>query len=307
MRQHRRNIHWTTLALSLFLAVFARAQADELRQHLRDQYQGKTRLLRGFYSGDHLLYDSAGELIGGQFASDWTADGFVVLDDIHASGPVLEIEGRRLLVTRLTPEFAFSAAKKKSADGKNTEPALLKIDVDFGKVAPSAEQADAAISRIFLTEQDSLAHLVPEYWKDCVLEGLASKDENCRFSSQIIAIPGVALPSESGQSLAQPHDLSQPHPTFRVGNGVRPPKVIFQPEPEFSEGARAAKYQGTATLGLIVSTDGKPTRIKILSPLGAGLDAQAVRAVESWKFEPARKDGQPVPVMIAVEVNFHLY
>jgi periplasmic protein TonB len=38
-----------------------------------------------------------------------------------------------------------------------------------------------------------------------------------------------------------------------------------------------------------------------------GLDEQAVNAVERWKFEPAKKDGQPVPVMINVEVNFRLY
>jgi outer membrane biosynthesis protein TonB len=32
----------------------------------------------------------------------------------------------------------------------------------------------------------------------------------------------------------------------------------------------------------------------------------AVRAVEKWKFKPAKKDGQPVRVQMAVEVNFHL-
>jgi TonB family protein len=41
--------------------------------------------------------------------------------------------------------------------------------------------------------------------------------------------------------------------------------------------------------------------------LGMGLDEKAVEAVRQWRFEPAKKDGHPVPVMINVEVNFRLY
>jgi periplasmic protein TonB len=94
---------------------------------------------------------------------------------------------------------------------------------------------------------------------------------------------------------------------FHVGGGVSPPRAIFQPEPEFSEEARKAKYQGVCTLGLIVGTDGRPTNIRVLNSLGMGLDEKAIEAVKNWKFEPAMKDGHPVRVEIAVEVDFHLY
>ena len=94
---------------------------------------------------------------------------------------------------------------------------------------------------------------------------------------------------------------------FHVGGGVSPPRPIFQPEPEFSEEARKAKYQGVCTLGLIVGVDGRPTNIRVLSSLGMGLDEKAIEAVRTWKFEPAMKDGHPVPVEIALEVDFHLY
>jgi periplasmic protein TonB len=67
------------------------------------------------------------------------------------------------------------------------------------------------------------------------------------------------------------------------------------------------KYQGTGVLGLTVNQEGVPTKVYVLTPLGCGLDAQAVRAVEGWRFKPAEKDGQPVSVEIAVEVDFHLY
>ncbi|MGH9579506.1 MAG: TonB family protein [Terriglobales bacterium] len=38
-----------------------------------------------------------------------------------------------------------------------------------------------------------------------------------------------------------------------------------------------------------------------------GLDEKAIQAVRTWKFEPARKDGQAVAVQVFIEVNFHLY
>jgi TonB family protein len=70
---------------------------------------------------------------------------------------------------------------------------------------------------------------------------------------------------------------------------------------------REAKYQGTSVLWLIVGEDGAPRDIRIAKPLGMGLDDEAVRTVATWKFDPAMKDGTPVPVMINVEVNFRLH
>ena len=94
---------------------------------------------------------------------------------------------------------------------------------------------------------------------------------------------------------------------YHVGGGVSPPRQVYSPEPEFSEEARKAKYQGTCTLALIVGIDGRPTDIRVVSSLGMGLDEKAIEAVKNWRFEPAMKDGHPVRVPIQVEVDFHLY
>jgi periplasmic protein TonB len=94
---------------------------------------------------------------------------------------------------------------------------------------------------------------------------------------------------------------------FRVGGGVSAPKVTYQPDPEYSEEARKAKYQGVCVLSLIVGPDGKPREVKVARSLGLGLDEKAIEAVNQWKFEPAQKDGKPVAVAINVEVTFRLY
>jgi protein TonB len=94
---------------------------------------------------------------------------------------------------------------------------------------------------------------------------------------------------------------------FRVGGGVSAPKVTYQPDPEYSEEARKAKYQGVCVLSLIVGPDGKPRDVKVARSLGLGLDEKAIEAVNQWKFEAAQKDGKPVAVAINVEVTFRLY
>jgi protein TonB len=94
---------------------------------------------------------------------------------------------------------------------------------------------------------------------------------------------------------------------FRMGKGVTPPRVIYETDPEFSEEARKAKYQGNCVLALIVDASGRPTKIRVLNALGMGLDEKAIESVKNWKFEPGKKDGRDVAVEIAVEVDFHLY
>jgi TonB family protein len=94
---------------------------------------------------------------------------------------------------------------------------------------------------------------------------------------------------------------------FTVGGGVSAPRAIYAPDPEYSQEARQAKYQGTVLLWVVVGPDGRPRDVKVSRSLGMGLDQKAVDAVRKWRFEPALKDGVPVAVQVNVEVNFHLY
>ncbi|MBV9086323.1 MAG: energy transducer TonB, partial [Acidobacteriaceae bacterium] len=60
-------------------------------------------------------------------------------------------------------------------------------------------------------------------------------------------------------------------------------------------------------LWVVIGPDGRVHEVKVSRPLGLGLDEKAVEAVRQWKFEPARKDNQPVPVQVSIEVSFRLY
>jgi TonB family protein len=84
------------------------------------------------------------------------------------------------------------------------------------------------------------------------------------------------------------------------------PKLLYKVEPEYTNQARSSGLSGKALLSLVVDVDGRPKDIKVVSPLAAGLAEQAVKAVSKWRFQPATRNGMPVPKTARVEVNFQL-
>ena len=94
-----------------------------------------------------------------------------------------------------------------------------------------------------------------------------------------------------------------------IGNGVSAPVAIYQPEAEFSDEARRAKYEGTVVVSLIVDANGNPQNVHVVRSLGMGLDEKALEAVRLYKFKPAmdQTTHKAVPVPINVEVRFRLY
>ncbi len=118
---------------------------------------------------------------------------------------------------------------------------------------------------------------------------------------------GGGVGSGSGPGVGPGHGGGIGGGVFRVGGGISAPRPVSTPDPEYTEAARQAKYQGTCILGLIVDADGHPRDIRITRGVGLGLDEKAIAAVKQWQFQPAMKDGHPVAVLISVEVSFKLY
>jgi len=94
---------------------------------------------------------------------------------------------------------------------------------------------------------------------------------------------------------------------FSVGGGVSAPIAIYSPTPAYSEEARKAKFAGIVLLWIVVDAQGAVRNIRIAKDLGMGLDEEAVKTVNTWKFKPALRQGVPVPVQMEVEVSFHLF
>ncbi len=94
---------------------------------------------------------------------------------------------------------------------------------------------------------------------------------------------------------------------YKIGPGIVAPKVLEKrSDPLYTDEARAKKLQGPVELSLVVGVDQKAHDIKVTKSLDPGLDASAVAAIKTWKFQPGTKNGKAVPVEAHVTVNFHL-
>jgi TonB family protein len=88
--------------------------------------------------------------------------------------------------------------------------------------------------------------------------------------------------------------------------GVTAPRLLHKEEPDYTQEAKDAKIQGAVKVSAIVDVDGKAHDVKVHEGLDSGLDANAIAAIENWRFEPAQKSGERVPVAVKIEVNFRL-
>src|SRR5579884_421836 len=91
-----------------------------------------------------------------------------------------------------------------------------------------------------------------------------------------------------------------------VGPGVSRPVLLWKIDPDYSEEARKARFQGAVMLRVDIGVDGRPQNIRVAEPLGLGLDEKAIEAVRQWKFRPGMRNGRPVVMSALVEVHFRL-
>jgi len=120
---------------------------------------------------------------------------------------------------------------------------------------------------------------------------------------------GTGIGSGSGGGLGPGEGGGTGGGLFRAGvNGVGSPVCIYCPQPEYSDEARKAKYQGTVLLDVTVTADGRVVNPLVLKGPGLGLEEKALAQVRNWKMRPATgPSGKPVNCRVQIEVTFHLY
>lgn len=252
-------------------APAARADATRnLERALNQSYKGKILLLRTFYGGDQLRYDSKGKLIKGGRPGPWTVDADVRITRIRLKHQRFEIDGERIWLV-------YDSTNKKLTGLHSNDNIVIKIDVK-GSTVTMASLAEP-IRRVFLGTQDKLIDLVPSYWKP-FLSGDVDKS--------------MKKVSSDGQSIE------------KIGGSVTAPRPIHDPDPPYSDEARAQHFSGTVLLSMVVTAQGDVGDIVIVRPAGLGLDDQAVETVSTWKFKPAMRNGIPVAVRMLAEVTFRI-
>jgi TonB family protein len=93
---------------------------------------------------------------------------------------------------------------------------------------------------------------------------------------------------------------------YRPGSGIEAPRLLREVKADYTDDARRRGIEGDVVLEIVVRRDGSVGDVKILQRLGAGLDDRAVQAVRQWRFDPARRMGSAVDVIVEVAVEFKL-
>lgn len=87
---------------------------------------------------------------------------------------------------------------------------------------------------------------------------------------------------------------------------IKPLKRTLETKPRYTEEARLAGVEGAVVVYAEITKDGSPENLRILRSLGYGLDEEAIRAVQQWRFEPDRENSQLSRVATYVPVRFRL-
>ncbi|MCU1285551.1 MAG: TonB-like protein [Acidobacteriales bacterium] len=239
----------------------------DIEAQLRSSLQDKMFLLRGLPTDKKLIYDSQFKLLSEIHPGPWYA-AQIEVHKIRVKEKEIKIDGECL-------GYVENGIKP----GRNIE-----ISITGPFTQDSTQLLTLIRDRVFVMNQDELNTLVPKPWQE--LFGSVTRKKTPG---------GIAGILPNGEMI------------YRFGQGMKTPKPIKTPDPEYSEEARKSKYQGTSVLGIIVDRNGRVIEVHVATPAGHGLDEKAVEAVRQWTFEPAILDGKPVAMMLNVEVSFHLY
>ncbi len=118
--------------------------------------------------------------------------------------------------------------------------------------------------------------------------------------TQFVVVTGKAAP---GTPAKTPDSVPR---RIRVGGLVQTTKQLEAPKPQYPESARAKGVQGIVLLQAVISKEGAPLSLKVLSSPDPDLSSAAMDAVRQWRYEPTRLNGEPIEVVTTIAVRFHL-
>jgi len=120
--------------------------------------------------------------------------------------------------------------------------------------------------------------------------------------------PGTGAGSGQGSGMGPGYGGGFGGGAYRPGSGITLPVVLREVRPAYTADAMRAKVQGSVWLECIVMPDGSVGEVKVTRSLDPifGLDQEAIKAAKNWRFKPGMRQGEPVPVIITIELTFTL-
>jgi protein TonB len=119
---------------------------------------------------------------------------------------------------------------------------------------------------------------------------------------------GPGIGSGTGPGLGPGRDGGTGGRSYQPSNGVTTPVLLREVKPSYTSDAMRAKVQGSVLLECVVRPDGSVGDVRVVRSLDAmfGLDLEAMKAARQWRFRPALRLGESVPVLITIQLDFTL-
>lgn len=287
----------------LILAAAASLRAADqqvIASRLEKIYKGQKMALRAYNSGATIRYSPDGRLIKGGKLGPWTLDAFLQCTGVELKGNDLIIEAKRLYFMRGPASGTFQPFRGPR----------VRIEIDIRGYPVSFSTLQQAIGNVLETGSDNLTILAPDYWKDYMRH--KNQEGSKQAQKKASGIPPASKATLTDESSKQTAPGS---PVYRVGElinakenlKVTSPVPIHVPEPPYTPQARKAGLEGTVILSVVIDATGRVSQESITEPLGLGLDDNAVKTVQKWRFKPSMVDGKPVAVRVVVEVTFRYH
>ncbi|HJX82999.1 MAG TPA: energy transducer TonB, partial [Candidatus Angelobacter sp.] len=180
---------------------------------------------------------------------------------------------------------------------------FVPVEIRLNQPLDSAEQVRTVLGRVFALSKTDLLDSLPEFWHGYIRDNFEYGTDNPQGLDK--SSSGVKPDRITTGTTDQEQNSSEVLRCCK--KDVTAPKPASTPEPEFSEAARYEKFTGVLVLEIVIDKDGTIAHVKIVKPLGLGLDESAVKSVKKWRFIPGAKEGQPVALQMNIEVSFNLY
>lgn len=186
------------------------------------------------------------------------------------------------------------------------------------RIAAQKQLNELHISAQDLLQPETLAKAAKALGADAVIVGSATvtaKDADLLFSLRDASSAKEVYALQYHEKLKP--TFSADFPAIEVESdhffyfpnldGVSNPKCIYCPNPDYTDEARANKFQGSVMLSIVVDEKGAVRDVRVVQDPGSGLAQKSIEALRKWRLEPSRDpQGNPVTIRVAVETVFRL-
>lgn len=312
---------------------------DQLKQLL----VGKTLYLRAGYQDNNLEFDEQGHLTSHSPKGSFTLSQIQV-NKVKLSKHKLELEGDRYALhflgaapyedpTKATDRVKITPKKKtvrisfareqveipKKKKDKNKDKDKRKHD-DHVRVAangsagspaagtasdPSLQQTSSAAYRS--SDDKGTKTTSPAHASQLLLTALDNVFSRGIDDRMIASLPDfwkIYFQAAQAKAEIKPVEGSG---VFTQGNVDQKAKLVSALDPPSNEFAQANGVAGIAMYHALIGSDGKVVQVVAGRPIGFGLDESAEQTIRKAVFQPAMKDGKPVPVALDLVVSFRIY